>query len=47
MVHSTLDNEPYEQRCECERTTEKKTFLDTSLKIEDGKKTLTYKKENR
>ena len=36
MVHTTLDNEPPEDRCECERTTEI-PFLDTSLKIENGK----------
>ena len=34
MVHTTLDNEPPEDRCECERTTEI-PFLDTSLKIEN------------
>ena len=36
MIHTTIDNEPDEDRCDCEKT-DSIPFLDTSLKIENGK----------
>ena len=36
MIHTTIDNEPDEDRCDCEKT-ESIPFLDTSLKMENGK----------
>ena len=36
MVHTTIENEPEEDRCDCEKT-DSIPFLDTLLKIEEGK----------
>ena len=36
MIYTTIDNKPDEDRCDCEKT-ESIPFLDTSLKMENGK----------